>query len=122
MKKSVITCFILVLALGGIGLFRVQRVSAQSTTTTEFDLDLHCSGPAPVVGGAQLTLQMSPLIMAQPLQLNCSDSTNRGDTQHFVLDVSSQVISNGRLVPAKAQLFPIPFPLACPLPKYRLGK
>jgi hypothetical protein len=86
MKKSVITCFMLVLVLGGIALFRVQRVSAQSTTTTEFDLDLHCSGPAPVVGGAQLTLQMSPLIMAQPLQLNCSDSTNRGATQHFVLN------------------------------------
>jgi len=77
MKKAVLTCLMLVLALGSIGLFRVQRVSAQSTTT-EFDLALHCAGPAPVGGSAQLTVQMLP-------QLNCSDSTDRGATQHFVL-------------------------------------
>jgi hypothetical protein len=84
MKKSVITCFMLVLALGGIGLFRVPRARAQATTT-EFDLALHCAGPAPVSGNAQLTVQMSPAIMATPYQLNCSDSTDRGATQHFVL-------------------------------------
>jgi len=84
MKKAVLTCLMLVLALGSIGLFRVQRVSAQSTTT-EFDLALHCAGPAPVGGSAQLTVQMSPAIMATPYQLNCSDSTDRGATQHFVL-------------------------------------
>jgi hypothetical protein len=80
MKKSVITCLMLVLAFGGIGLFRVPRVSAQSATTTEFDLALHCAGPAPVSGSAQLTVQMSPAIMATPYQLNCSDSTDRGAT------------------------------------------
>jgi len=84
-EKSVITCLMLVLAFGGIGLFRVPRVSAQSATTTEFDLALHCAGPAPVSGSAQLTVQMSPAIMATPYQLNCSDSTDRGATQHFVL-------------------------------------
>jgi hypothetical protein len=84
MKKSVITCFMLVLALGGIGLFRVPRARAQATTT-EFDLALHCAGPAPVSGSGQLTVQMSPAIMGIPYQLNCSDSTDRGATQHFVL-------------------------------------
>jgi hypothetical protein len=85
-KKSVITCVMLVLALGDIGLFRVQRVSAQSTTTTEFDLDLHCSGPAPVVGSADVTLTMSEGMATHTMPLNCSDSTNRGDTQHLVLN------------------------------------
>ena len=95
MKKSVITCLMLVLVLGGIALFRVPSVGAQSTTTTEFDLDLHCSGPAPVVGGAQLTIQMSPLIMAPLYQLSCSDSTDRGATQHFVLNGTLASFSGG---------------------------
>ena len=93
MKKSVIACFVLVLAFGGIGLFRVQRVSAQATTTTEFDFDLHCSGPAPVVGGAQLQLTMSiPQMTA--IQLNCSD-TDRGATQHVVFNGTLVSFSGG---------------------------
>jgi hypothetical protein len=95
MKKSAIACFMLVLALGGIGLFPVQRISAQSATT-EIDLALHCAGQGPVVGSAVLKLTM----MMAPIQLNCSDSTDRGATQHLILNgtlgsFSGQVNASG---------------------------
>jgi hypothetical protein len=93
MKKSVIIFFMLVMALGSIS-FHVRKASAQSTTT-ELDLALHCAGPGPVVGSANLNSMMMGRI-----QLNCSDNTDRGATQHLILNgpltnFSGQVVAIG---------------------------
>jgi len=88
--KKIILCCVL-LAFCGIGIAQSPAPPPQpgqpppGSTSTEFDLALHCEGPGPVNGGATFLIQMTDLNSGKPTPLNCSDSTSRGDTQHFVL-------------------------------------
>ena len=102
--KKIILCCVL-LAFCGIGIAQSPAPPPQpgqpppGSTSTEFDLALHCAGPGPINGSASVNIEMTGMNPGtQPL--TCSDTTSRGDTQHFILSgtlvgFSGQVNASG---------------------------